>query len=565
MGVLPRTISSNRMGLAWLAWLPVLVLLAAGGALMLTVSPLVRIVPGRDSGVFLYVASVILDGGLPYRDVWDHKPPGIYYLNVLGLILGGHSLWGIWIIQTLFVATAIVLGFALMKKALGIVPSLFGSVAWISTLGLLLIWDNYPEEYALPLQFASLYFYYQAERSQQSSRGRALAMASIGILAAACFLLKPTLIGTQLAIALLLVYRSHFAKRRPARILHDLGAVCLGILLVLAPVTAYFSAQGALGEAVDAIFRYGVLYSAAPVVDRLLSVISGLGGLPALSGAPALALIAWARICRHTVQRCGRLLTPDLLPPINANMSNISSTCQSRDGPEILSTLALITLPIEFLLVAISGRSYGYYYTAWLPIIGVLCALFAYELIGACTDRVARAGVGCLCALLPVMIGVPAAAVVNRLNTPMWTAMTRAEAIHYIAANTSATDSVLIWGAEPGVNFAAERRSPTRFVYQYPLYTRGYADASIVKRFLREIDADPPSLIIDASSSDRITLPIHNSAQQQWVPVLVYDLPLVMGEVLEYIGSHYEFVGSLGPDRWQVYAGKWGRLYTGGE
>ena len=43
---------------------------------------------GRDSSVFLYVARRIQDGGVPYRDVWDHKPPLIY---LIGLLAG----WGL--------------------------------------------------------------------------------------------------------------------------------------------------------------------------------------------------------------------------------------------------------------------------------------------------------------------------------------------------------------------------------------------------------------------------------------------------------------------------------------
>ena len=42
--------------------------------------------PQEDAGVFLYAAQVLLDGGLPYRDVWDHKPPLIYVLDTYKLI-----------------------------------------------------------------------------------------------------------------------------------------------------------------------------------------------------------------------------------------------------------------------------------------------------------------------------------------------------------------------------------------------------------------------------------------------------------------------------------------------
>jgi hypothetical protein len=41
--------------------------------------------PSRDSGVFLYVAWRFLNGDIPYRDVWDHKPPLVYFVDALGL------------------------------------------------------------------------------------------------------------------------------------------------------------------------------------------------------------------------------------------------------------------------------------------------------------------------------------------------------------------------------------------------------------------------------------------------------------------------------------------------
>ncbi len=74
--------------------------------------------------------------------------------------------------------------------------------------------------------------------------------------------------------------------------------------------------------------------------------------------------------------------------------------------------------------------------------------------------------------------------------------------------------------------------------------------------FLRDIENSRPALIIDASSSDRITPPIDVTAREQWTPMLVYDMPPQMSEVFHYINSHYQFVGSLGPDGWRLYARK---------
>ena len=96
-----------------------------------------------------------------------------------------------------------------------------------------------------------------------------------------------------------------------------------------------------------------------------------------------------------------------------------------------IAAVALAGLPIELLLVAIPGRSYGYYYTAWLPMIGVLCALFARNMLkrGAGDKRSAPARIALLCAFLPMIVGVPSAAVLARVSTTTSTALTRAEAV----------------------------------------------------------------------------------------------------------------------------------------
>jgi hypothetical protein len=51
-----------------------------------------------DKEIYRYIARVMVKGGVPYRDVFDHKPPLIYFLNYAAILLGGD--WGQWIIDT---------------------------------------------------------------------------------------------------------------------------------------------------------------------------------------------------------------------------------------------------------------------------------------------------------------------------------------------------------------------------------------------------------------------------------------------------------------------------------
>jgi hypothetical protein len=56
-----------------------------------------------DQTVFRYAGMLIAKGGVPYVDLFDHKPPLIYFLDWFG---GGGRAWGAWIIDALFTAGA---------------------------------------------------------------------------------------------------------------------------------------------------------------------------------------------------------------------------------------------------------------------------------------------------------------------------------------------------------------------------------------------------------------------------------------------------------------------------
>ena len=42
-----------------------------------------------DDQMFGYFGWRIAHGAVPYKDVWDNKPPGIYWINALGFLIGG--------------------------------------------------------------------------------------------------------------------------------------------------------------------------------------------------------------------------------------------------------------------------------------------------------------------------------------------------------------------------------------------------------------------------------------------------------------------------------------------
>ena len=218
--------------------------------------------PGRDSGVFIYVGQGLLDGEIPYLDRWDHKGPLLYVLNAAGWLVG--RVPGIWLLGSLFLVSSAWFAFRITKEA-------FGATAALVSLAMFLIFfpkfaqgGNLTEHYALLFQFSTLLLFLRIEQRRRSNDiWPALA---IGMLGAGAFLLRPNLIGVWLAIGLYWMIRRGAALRWIAwSIVGGLSA-----LLIVSIVFALFGGWSALW---DASIAYNFAYIDTSLKDRLKALV----------------------------------------------------------------------------------------------------------------------------------------------------------------------------------------------------------------------------------------------------------------------------------------------------
>ena len=109
------------LSVGWSVILAIVVLLQS-----LPVSPVYNHLEA-DSGVYAYVGSAILDGQLPYRDVWEQKPPVGFYLDALALLFG-HTPWAIWWLNVIWVSLTCIVFFLLIKKMMGGIAACLASL-----------------------------------------------------------------------------------------------------------------------------------------------------------------------------------------------------------------------------------------------------------------------------------------------------------------------------------------------------------------------------------------------------------------------------------------------------
>ena len=462
--------------------------------------------PAEDAGVFFYAAQRLLDGGAPYRDIWDHKPPGVYFIDAVGIALAGRT--GVWLTQVAFLVAAVLLGYRALRREFGAPAAFVGSLAWLAALPRLFLeygQTSFVEFYALPFQFGALLL-----ATAPLTRSRAL---GIGALGAAALLLKPTLIGVLVAIGIVALLRLRGRAAAP------LVLIAVGGIVPLALVVAWAAARGVLGDMIDQALVYNRAYAAfAPLSERIDAILSGLR-LTLPSGLAIVAVVAW-----------------------------LYAAAARRFAPALLA-VALVAFPIE-LALSTWGRGYHYYFIAWLPSMAVLAAFAVSEVKRIAPQRIALPAL----ALAVLAMCVFPALLVTRLALTADEGRARSAAA-YIAANTRPDDTVLVWGSHTEVLFLAGRRSPTRYAYQYAaLATRGYATAARVEEFLADLQGARPALILDASGESFVTPPLDLAGLHTWVSPEAQYAPLPeLERVVDFIVANYERADAEPATGWPLW------------
>ena len=485
--------------------------------------------PARDSGVFLYAGQRVLQGDIPYRDFWDHKGPLIYYIDALGLFIGGGSISGVWAIEFITLVLAGILGYSVMRTTLGKAPAWISSVLWMMSLAFVLGKGNFTEEYALPLQFLILVLFQRAIRAPRSMGS----LFGLGLAAGASFLLRPTAVAVTAAVACYLIVGA-LRERRLVEGLRRVAVIIVGASLIIGLAAAFLAWHSALDEAVDAVIRYNAIYASRALQERVDAVSDGLFLLsPSGIGFPALA--AFSVVALH-------LLIP-----------------RKEDAPPPLVVVSALALPLEFLLTAIAGRSYDHYYMAWLPSMAVLSGYFLNRVLpqasedGTSSGRVRTAwvvGILAACAVLPIRrLGPQVARVIegSRDPTPLM--------VGVVERWMEEDGYLLMWGAESSYNFIIGAPSPSRFVYLWPLYTCGYTTTTMAEEFRDRVMSLRP-LIVDASYTNARVPPIDRARREEWLETADPCLSLEpLNEVFAFIDTNYEMIEDLAFDftRWYVY------------
>ena len=214
---------------------------------------------GRDQAAHFYMGREWLNGLLPYRDTFDQKPPGIFFMHALGIAMLGAHQWAIRVLDLMGILGVGLLAAKTVRRAWKPAHGEAGILVLL-TAGFYYTcfdyWDTAQVETWEGL--ALLAGYALVEKTPRSWR----AFLS-GALAGVAFLFKfpAALIAVVIAIALALRTWETAGNKRFNSVITSLALYSAGVLMVVGGCVAYFAVQGGFKDMVDVLYGFNVYYA----------------------------------------------------------------------------------------------------------------------------------------------------------------------------------------------------------------------------------------------------------------------------------------------------------------
>lgn len=478
--------------------------LLVGSALGLAVFCLVQLLwmrYGRDQGIYAAVAAVMTEGGMPYRDAWDFKPPGIYFAYALARVLFGDAQWSIRLLEALAFAS-LVPAFALLSRRWfhDVRPGILGGCIAAVVQAQHEFWHSaQPESFGGVLSAWAMVLALEAGDGmwQQRRFWRAVVAAlGAGVLFGAAGLMKPQLVGGAGVMALWAVWRLHRRGLGWRVAGAALGSVVLGVGLSVGACIAWYHLRGAWADLAEALFVFAPGYAATTLSSGYLVQLfyqAVQGFTVAASSLVFVGLVAAA-----------------LIGPFDK---------EQVEGWAVILAVAVLHLAG----IGLQAKFFAYHYGATLPLGALLAGLGMWKAWQAAWARgpVLVAVFGVL-----VWFALVARAPVRDLRGSFWqrswdrtTAFFRADSserqaldaqlytvadvdyganvrvAQWLEQHTVPDDRVYIWGFEPFIYQYAKRRPSTRYIYNVPQRVSWERDKARTA-LMRDLRKRPPRAIV---------------------------------------------------------------------
>ena len=231
-----------------------LILIFLIGAIFITLlsknSFLFRFNDWWDANAFMTVGKGILNGIVPYRDLFEQKGPYLYFIYSVAALISNKTFIGVYFLELVAMFINLIFVRKIIKlfykeeiySFLGIIIYCF-SAFFVFTFG----HGGSAEEFTLPLMFISMYYYISYLKDKKCDNMDKKELLLNGMIAGIVFWIKYSLLGFWFIFAATVCLIPLFKKDIKTAIINALIFVG-GMLIATIPCLVYFAINHAVGD-----------------------------------------------------------------------------------------------------------------------------------------------------------------------------------------------------------------------------------------------------------------------------------------------------------------------------
>jgi hypothetical protein len=419
----------------------------------------------RDISTYAVVAQGLLTGRSLYSDLWDHKPPAIHFTYALAEVIGGYSVFSIYLLNVLAGVLTLFGVYRAGSAVGGKVGGLWAGAFWALISGDLYLEANQPNtEVFLNACLTWAFALWLEKKSQSFNGGHAL---KLGILFTLASFFKPTALFLPL---FLLGVSFLFVPRAGRGILGRYMACCLGIVgLAWILLGAFFWLRGSFSDFYGAVFTYNFFIQRG-LFPRLSELGSSALWPPSLVFAIPLVVGAAA----------GFVLG-------------------QKDSPRLWILWVAFAAATEC-EIFYPGNFFNHYYQLWLPVLAVGGAWGSVEVGRKMTPygKILKQAPALILLVLLAAKEIP----YYRMSPDQWSRGKYGElfleddrAASFIRTLLAPGETFYEWGNETDLYFLTGCRPPSGVFYAYPL-TQGPLREKLTQRTLDQLEKEKPELFV---------------------------------------------------------------------
>lgn len=462
----------------------------------------------RDEGFYATVAQILLDGGVPYRDAFDNKPPLIFGWFSLSFLMFGETVWAPRLLAAICLSATTALVYAQGRLVYSHAGGLIAALAFALSIGIADYQTNANTEYFLVLPMvAALVTFTMGRRT-----GAWYWFAASGMLSGLAIMTKQVAGFNFLALlavpAIEAVVSGGWRSLASRAVARQVAPMLAGCTAALVAVVAPFVAAGALWDFVEAVFVYAVNYSSGSTMEQKLNALLFAPIYVMLTAGP------WVLLA-------------------GLGVAYMRQRGRSADQRVLVLWLAACVLG-----VGATGRFYDHYFVQALPAMALLAPAGVFLLKDHWHRGAARVAAMWL---LPVSAALPLLLAISVYTQPTPEARheqkygyglgalenSSQELAEYVASITAEDDLVYNLGFQSELYFYADRAAPTRYLFDDPFgVDRKHEEAA-----LADLRRTPPRIVIDSAAHER-----QSRRASNYYPVLIKGF---IDENYDYLGRFY--------------------------